>query len=1071
MHTRICGHSLTPAKSGRNIHEHNSLPYHPYSSLPHLTATLINIYYLTLKPTMFLSMEKEKSLQSHKGIFSRMVLVLMSLLVSTAAWAQANVTGTVVDQNDEPLMGATVIVKGTASGTSTDLDGNFTINAAQGKTLVVSYVGYTTQEVPVKGTNLKITLKEDAALLDEVVVIGYGTMTRKDLTGSISTVNSKDLNVGAYTDPGQLLQGKVPGLVVVQNSDPNGGVNSITLRGASTLNGSTSPLYVVDGIPGVNLNLIPPSDIESIDVLRDASATAIYGSKAANGVIIVTTKKGSEGPARVTYQGYVSWEKIASDHKMMSADDLREYTAENGLQLPNDLGYSTNWADEVQRTGFATYHSLSISGGNKTTNYNASLTYTKRDGIIKGVGNNLFTGRAYVETKILKERLTLGAGINGNIRKEWGVPRGIEGGSVYEGMYYYSPLVPTKNEDGTWYSNKTQFSQSYNPLSLIYENRSMATFKRLQFTGKASLLIIDGLTLNANFNYETQNYHYKDYMSTQSQNNTRHGDSSRNVTDDWCKLMEIYANYDKKFGDNHKLALMAGYSWEEHKNGDGFSARGYNFYDDYFGWNNLSMANSWDADPVEGNLENHTKMISFYGRANYSYAGRYIVQAAVRRDGASVFGSNNKWATFPSASVAWRLSEESFIKDLGIFTDLKLRAGWGQSGNSQGFDIYASRFYYDIKREYRKEIGAWIPIRFDSPTDNKSYKALTSARNVNDDLKWETTTMLNLGLDFAFLNGRINGTIEWYNKSTKDMIWDYPVSLAKYPVDKLTANVGKMRNRGIELTINAVPIQTKDWNWSTSLNFSHNSNEVVSVSNSEFNAGVLNRYDPHLPGLSQGCSTQRIVEGKPIGSFYLWDWAGYNDQGVSTFYRYDGNGNQILDENGNPETTITPGEDDRIYMGNAQPKLTMGWNNTITWKNWDLNIFFTGVFGQKIFNEAKAYFSCVGNIKEGKNVLQSVRDEQLSTDGLAHYPSQRYLENGSYFKLSTLTLGYTFRNCFNGWLNDVRLYVSGNNLFTITKYTGRDPEINLGGLEPGHDTRSDHYPRTRQVLVGVNVNF
>lgn len=1075
MHTRICGHSLTPAKRGHNIHENNSLPYHPCSSLPHLTATLINIYYLTLKPTMFLSMEKEKSLQSHKGIFSRMVLVLMSLLVSTAAWAQANVTGTVVDQNDEPLMGATVIVKGTASGTSTDLDGNFTINAAQGKTLVVSYVGYTTQEVPVKGSHLQITLKEDAALLDEVVVIGYGTMTRKDLTGSISTVNSKDLNVGAYTDPGQLLQGKVPGLVVVQNSDPNGGVNSITLRGASTLNGSTSPLYVVDGIPGVNLNLIPPSDIESIDVLRDASATAIYGSKAANGVIIVTTKKGSEGPARVTYQGYVSWEKIASDHKMMSADDLREYTTANNLLLPNDLGYNTNWADEVQRTGFATNHSLSISGGNKTTNYNASLTYTKRDGIIKGVGNNLFTGRAYVETKILKERLTLGAGINGNIRKEWGVPRGIEGGSVYEGMYYYSPLVPTKNEDGTWYSNKTQFSQSYNPLSLIYENRSMATFKRLQFTGKASLLIIDGLTLNANFNYETQNYHYKDYMSTQSQNNTRHGDSSRNVTDDWCKLMEIYANYDKKFGDNHKLALMAGYSWEEHKNGDGFSARGYNFYDDYFGWNNLSMANSWDADPVEGNLENHTKMISFYGRANYSYAGRYIVQAAVRRDGASVFGSNNKWATFPSASVAWRLSEESFIKDLGIFTDLKLRAGWGQSGNSQGFDIYASRFYYDIKREYRKEIGAWIPSRFeyiDPVTGTKtSYKSLTSARNVNDDLKWETTTMLNLGLDFAFLNGRINGTIEWYNKSTKDMIWDYPVSLAKYPVDKLTANVGKMRNRGIELTINAVPIQTKDWNWSTSLNFSHNKNEVVSVSNSEFNAGVLNRYDPHLPGLSQGCSTQRIVEGKPIGSFYLWDWAGYNEQGVSTFYRYDGNGNQILDENGNPETTITPGEDDRIYMGNAQPKLTMGWNNTITWKNWDLNIFFTGVFGQKIFNEAKAYFSCVGNIKEGKNVLQSVRDEQLSTDGLAHYPSQRYLENGSYFKLSTLTLGYTFRNCFNGWLKDVRLYVSGNNLFTITKYTGRDPEINLGGLEPGHDTRSDHYPRTRQVLVGVNVNF
>lgn len=1015
---------------------------------------------------MFLSMEKEKSLQSHKGIFSRMVLVLMSLLVSTAAWAQANVTGTVVDQNDEPLMGATVIVKGTASGTSTDLDGNFTINAAQGKTLVVSYVGYTTQEVPVKGTNLKITLNEDAALLDEVVVIGYGTMTRKDLTGSISTVNSKDLNVGAYTDPGQLLQGKVPGLVVVQNSDPNGGVNSITLRGASTLNGSTSPLYVVDGIPGVNLNLIPPADIESIDVLRDASATAIYGSKAANGVIIVTTKKGSEGPARVTYQGYVSWEKIAHDNKMLTADELRAYAAENGLILKNDKGADTNWAKETQRTGFATNHSLSISGGNKTTNYNASLTYTKRDGIIKGVGNNLFTGRAYVETKVLKERLTLAAGINGNVRKEWGVPRNDKGGSVYEAMYYYSPLVPVYNNEGGWYEDSS-ISQNYNPLSLIYEDRSMATFKRMQFTGKASLKIIEGLLLNANFSYETQNYHYRDYLSTASQTDKSHGKSSQNVTNDWAKLMEIYANYDKTFARDHKLALMAGYSWEEHKNGYGLGARGYNFWDDTTGWNNLSYANSYDTDPFWGNLENHTKMISFYGRVNYSYAGRYIAQAAVRRDGASVFGSNNKWATFPSASVAWRLSEESFIKDLAIFTDLKLRAGWGQSGNSQGFDIYAAKFFYDTYGSPN--------VRFDyvDPVTGAvtSYKGIAAARNVNDDLKWETTTMLNLGLDFAFLNGRINGTIEWYNKSTKDMIWDYPVSMAKYPVSTLCANVGKMRNRGIELTINAVPIQTRDWNWSTSLNFSHNKNEVVSVSNTEFNAGILNRGKLDFPGLSAGCDIQRIVEGKPIGSFYMWQWAGYDDRGVSTFYDYNADGTPVLDENGNHATTSNPGQEDRMYVGNAQPKLTMGWNNTITWKNFDLNFFFTGVFGQKIFNENRAFYSYMGAIEQGKNVISSILDEQLPTDGLAQYPSDRYLENGSYFKLATLTLGYTFRNCFNGWLKDLRLYVSGNNIFTITGYKGRDPEINLGGLDPGLDSRKDHFPRARQILVGVNVNF
>ena len=996
------------------------------------------------------------------GLRSLFAVLFVCLAGVLQANAQDQVKGIVTDENNEPLIGATVLVDGTKIGTATDIDGAFSVKAAQGATLHVSYVGYLTADVKVKGNNLTIQLKPNNDVLDEVVVIGYGTMKRKDLTGSITTVESKDLNVGAYTDPGQLLQGKVPGLVVVQNSDPNGGVNSLTLRGASTLNGSTSPLYVVDGIPGVNLNLIPPSDIESIDVLRDASATAIYGSKAANGVIIVTTKRGADGPARVTYSGYVSWEKIANDLEMLSADELRSFADENGLVIPNDKGANTDWAKETQRTGFAHSHTVSISGGGKSTNYNASINYISRDGIIRGVGNNLFTARAYVETKTLKDRLTLGVGVNGNVRNEWGVSRNKQGASVYQAMYYYSPLVPVRNEDGSWYRDMT-ISQNYNPLSMINEDRSMATFKRYQVTGKASLKIIDGLLLNGNFAYETQNYHYKDYMSTKSQTNTRHGESSQNVTDDYSKLMELYANYDKEFGEDHKLGLMAGYSWEEHKNGFGFGARGYNFYDDTLRWNNIGWANNWDTDPVWGNVENRTKMISFYGRANYSYKSKYLFQAAVRRDGSSTFGSNNRWATFPSGSAAWRISEESFMEGTREWLSaLKLRVGWGQSGNAQGFDIYTSRFFYT---------GGSRFDYVDAQGKVTSYKSLSAARNVNPDLKWETTTMLNIGLDFAFLNGRINGTIEYYNKDTKDMIWDYPVSQAVYPVGTLTANVGKMRNRGIEFSINAVPIQSRDFTWSTSLNFSHNSNKIVSVSNQEFNAGVLNRLDPDMPGLSQGCSLQRIVEGKPIGSFYMWKWAGYNSDGVSTFYEFDTDGNPVLDANGNQATTLTPGEKDRVFQGTAQPKLTMGWDNKIQWKNWDFNAFFTGVFGQKIFNDPRCYFSYMASVSQGKNVLASSVHEQKLTDGLAAYPSDRYLENGSYFKLATITLGYTFRNCFNGWLNDVRVYVSANNVFTITSYKGRDPEINLGGLEPGWDTRWDHFPRSRQILVGLNVNF
>ena len=990
-----------------------------------------------------------------KRTFAQSILFVMFLLSSTLAFAQNKVTGTVTDKTGEPLIGVNVLEFGTSNGCITDIGGKYSLNVEKGKTLVFSFIGYSKQEIKVTQNVINVTMNEDTELLDEVVVIGYGSISRKDVTSSITTVKSKDLNVGAYTEPGQLLQGKVPGLVIVQNSDPNGGVNSINLRGASTLNGSTSPLYVVDGIPGVNLNLLSPTDIESIDVLRDASATAIYGSKAANGVIIVTTKRGSDGPARVSYSGYVAWDKIHNDHEMMTADELRAYAKENNLTIANDKGANTNWADEVQQTGFTHNHNLSISGGNKITSYNASANYIEQDGIIQGVGNNIFTARAFVETKTLKERLTLSAGINGNIRNEWGVPRGEQGASVYNAMYYYSPLVPVRNEDGTWYKDMG-ISQNYNPLSMIYEDVSRATYKRLLMTGKASLKIIDDLFLNANFSYENQNYSYKDYYSHQSQTNNRNGQTSRNTTEDIKKMMEIYGNYDKTINDDHKLGLMVGYSWEEQNNGDGFGARGYNFYDDTLWWNNIGMANSWEEDPVWANTLSTIRMISFYGRVNYSYKSKYIVQAALRRDGSSTFGSNNKWATFPSGSVAWRLSEESFIKDFGIFDDLKLRAGWGQSGNAMGFDIYTSRFYYQGGNRFI----------YTAPETGKetSYKNLNAARNVNPDLKWETTTMLNLGIDFSFLGGRINGTIEYYDKTTKDMIWSYPVSTTVYPVGSLTANVGKMNNRGVELTLNATPIQGRDFTWNSSFNFSHNRNKIVKLSNDKFNAGIIDRYNPSLPGASTE-NIQRIIEGEPIGTFYMWEWAGYTEGGVSQFYVHD---EETGERTG--ETTTTPSTKDRTIVGNAQPWLTMGWNNTFTYKNWDLTAFFTGVFGQKIFNEPRAYFSNIGSVTEGKNVMKSVIKEQRATDASSALPSDRYLEDGSYFRLSNLTIGYTFRN-FNGWLRGLRLYASCNNVFTLTGYSGRDPEINLGGETPGCDTRSDHYPRTRQLLVGATINF
>jgi iron complex outermembrane receptor protein len=981
----------------------------------------------------------------------------MFVMTSAIAFAQSTVTGVVTDKSGEPLVGASVIVKGTNTGTSTNVDGQYSIKANKGGVLTFSYVGYQQKSVTINSNVVNVVLEEDANnQLNEVVVVGYGTMTRKDVTSSITTVKAEDMNVGIYTDPAQMLQGKVPGLTIVQSSDPNGGTNSINLRGASTLNGSTAPLYVVDGIPGVDLSLIAPDDIESIDVLRDASATAIYGSKAANGVIIVTTKKGKEGRTNVTYSGWVSFENILKDLDVMSASELREYAASTGQTLINDMGADTNWADETKRTGFAHNHNLSISGGNGQTTYNASVNYMERDGVIRGTGMNRFVGRSLVQSTVLKDHLTFALGLNGSISNHWGVSTDSQGKSAYDAMYYYSPLVPVTNEDGSWYED-LGISQNYNPLSIVNEDLSRTTNKRIQATGKVTVKIIDGLLLNGNFSYQNQNWAYKSYHTTQSQISKKNGEANRNTTESIQKVMELYANYDKTFNDIHKLSLMAGYSWEQQNNGDGFWATTYNFYDDTLLWNNIGLGNSKDTDCIGANTESVLRMISFYGRANYSFDSKYILQAAIRRDGSSAFGANHRWATFPSVSAAWRISDESFLKDTNIFDDLKVRVGYGVSGNSQGFNAFSSRLFYSGT--------GWF-----TASDGNSYHTLGVSQNANPDLKWERTGMFNVGIDFAFLKGRLNGTIEYYNKNTTDLIYGYTVSTDRYPVNWINANVGSMNNRGVEFTINAVPVKTRDFMWTSSLNLSHNRNRVTKLSNEQYSVDYINTYNPSLAGFST-TTIQRIIEGQPIGTFYMYEWAGYNENGISQFYAHDEEtGERILNEDGTYATTQDPGEKDRTIVGNAQPKLNLGWNNTLTYKNWSLNAFFTGVFGQKIFNELRATYSNVTNVSVGKNVLREIVTEQKATDTMAQAPSDRYLENGSYFRLSSLTLGYTFKN-FAGWLNNLHLYATCNNVFTITGYSGRDPEICLGGLTPGCDSRNTQYPRTRQFLFGATINF
>lgn len=555
--------------------------------------------------------------------------LFMALFLMNVSWvfAQLTVTGRVQSKSGEPLIGVNVIEKGTTNGTVTDLDGNFSLRTEKGKTLVFSYIGFVAQENVVKGTRMNVTLLEDTETLDEVVVIGYGSMQRKDVTSSITTVKAEDMNVGVITTPAQMLQGKVPGLTIANTSDPNGSA-SISLRGASSLRTGEAmePYYVVDGVPGVSISLVAPEDIESIDVLRDASATAIYGSKAANGVIIITTKKGKkDGRTSVSYSGYVAWDRTLKTLDMMTADELLSYAQTNNITQLNDYynvdnPANTNWQDEVLRTGFSHNHNVSINGGNEKTNYSASLNFQDREGVVRGTNMDRLNARTFVQTKALNNRLELALSLNASIRNSSTGPTDIQGRSVLDAMYYYNPLVPVKNEDGTWYRN-LNISQNYNPLSMINEDRYDTKEKLLQGTAQATLHIIDGLDWNLNLSYQNQQYIYNIYNTTQTQLPSvisKHGQADRSTTENIRKQMETYLNWNHTFVDAHKVGIMLGYSWEQADNNDGFGLRVYNFYNDDLTYHNLGMANNIDINDIISNNLSTLRMISFYGRINYS---------------------------------------------------------------------------------------------------------------------------------------------------------------------------------------------------------------------------------------------------------------------------------------------------------------------------------------------------------------------------------------------------------------------------------------------------------------------
>lgn len=977
-------------------------------------------------------------------------LLLTLLSFSLTALAQQKVTGKVKDSSGEPVIGASVVVKGNNTmGTITDFDGNFMLDVPTKSVLVISYIGYVTQEVPTAGKkSLEIILKEDTKTLDEVVVIGYGTQRKGDVTSSVASVKADNFVKGAVKDVGQLIQGKVAGLAITNpNGDPTGSTQ-IRLRGTNTIGGAnTAPLVLIDGIPG-ELGTVAPEDVESVDVLKDGSAAAIYGTRGTNGVILITTKQAKGVDInQVEYNGYVSTSLIAKKLDMLNADEFRT------LYPDQDHGADTDWIDEISRTPISHVHNLSLMGGNSKTNYIANLNYASRQGIMKKSDFESFQGRIEVTHRMFDDKLKLKFGLFGKKNQmESTTSGGSFRGWVYGQATRRNPTDPVRNEDGTWNENVSKFEYE-NPLALLYEAEGNVKKTQLRYNGNIVYNPIKDLTLSAVFSYIRDNMN-RGYGETLS-----HISALRDGLAGWSsvgaytkmeKLMELTAQYNKEIGA-HKFSVLGGYSYNE-TDFEELWIDNYGFQDDYFGgWHNIGIGSALkDGKANIGSKKTPTNLIGFFGRATYSFKNRYLLMGALRYEGASqLWGTDNAWGLFPSVSVGWRITEEAFMKNQKIFDDLKLRVGYGVTG-SQPKDPFLGVAMLKYG-SYAFVNGNWI-------------QTIVPASNPNPDLKWEEKKETNIGLDFVSWGGRLSGSIDYYNRDVDGLIYEYGVPTPPNLYNKTMVNGGTMRNRGVEVLVTVVPVQNKDFEWSTTGTFSLNSNKLISLSGSIFKSD----YDYFNTGTveysGQVADSHRVQVGESIGNFYGFKVVDVDSEGRWIYE--DRNGELVNYKD------FTHAPEDKHVIGNGLPKWYAGWNNTLRYKNFDLNVTMRGAFGFQIINGGRMNYENVKNSRF-ENRLKSVNDlvfgkHTLSPEVEPEFNSY-YVEDGDYWKIDNITLGYSFGQV-GKYIKSLRIYGSVLNALTITGYKGIDPEVSTDGLTPGYDTR-DRYPSVRSFTFGVNVKF
>ena len=989
---------------------------------------------------------------------------------------QITVTGVVKDANGEPITGAAVVVKGTTNGTITDIDGKYSISVPEGSMLSFSFVGFKTHEVRANKTTLNVVMQEEAIGLDEVVAIGYGYVKKRDLTGAVSSVSADDMVMGGtVSNAAQALQGKTAGVQVQQTSKAPGGSISVRVRGSNSISSTNEPLYVVDGFPsteGLNIN---PNDIESMQILKDASATAIYGARGANGVVLITTKRGKAGENKISYNGYVGVQQVQNPFDFISAKDYmnlqnalyQEIEGQEGnpygVYTPSQLESTvdTDWLDVCTQLGVVHDHTISFQGGTEKTKVMTSLGFYNQEGVLKNTDFNRISGRVNVDQTIT-DWIKAGASLYAHREQSnyQAYSGNIVSSNVLNGILTYDPTVKPYNDDGSY--GTVPGGRGDNPLANLLERQNDETNDKFNGTAFVEINPLEGLTAKASVGVEILHQFRGTYLPKSTYDGGIDGGiASTYDLSNTRQVFEGTINYMKTFNDVHDFGAMVGYTYEKFSE-EYRSQQAKGFSTDQFTYNNMGAASQvtdWGSNKTENIL------ISFFGRVNYTYNNKYLATVTVRRDGSSRFGANEHWGTFPSGSLAWRASEEDFIKNWGVFSNLKVRAGFGVTGNERIGD-YAS---YALMANTR--------YTFDGSTNSAGIH-MNQSSAANPNLKWETTKQWNIGLDMGFLDNRISVTIDGYWKKTDDLL--LAVRMPYYTgFTSGQSNIGSISNKGVELDFTSHNL-TGDFQWDTKFNISYNKNEVLDLGD---NGDIYISSSKPMGSVSEE-DFAIVREGEALGSIFGYKYIGVLQQGETYAPQpnskpgdpkfEDVNGDGIIDSN------------DRTIIGHANPDVVFGLTNNFAWKNFDLSIFFQGSIGNDLLNMTNM------NLEWNRTEVALDRwtpentDTDVPRNGFYYsqyggYINDHFVENASYLRLKNLTLGYTIP--FKKFINSCRVYFSAENLFTVTGYSGWDPETDTKAYEQAKQGGSQQtanagagldfnsYPSMRTYTFGVNITF